>query len=172
MKLAQKWLSGLLLVCISGSVAAGGGLVPWAQLASYATEDQFGVSAFITQAEVENYSLKVKGIQFNLRDRIELSYARQSFQVPALSTTLEQDIFSAKVRLYGDIVYSKWPQLSLGLQNKKLKTPDIANLLGASETRGNDYYLAVSKLHLGGLAGYTCFGMSACAALRLMSWVC
>lgn len=137
---------------IEGS--AGGGLVPWAQLAGYATENEVAVSGFCTQANVDDFELTSCGIQGNLYDRLELSYAKQSFDVLPLSVTLKQKIYGAKVRLYGDLIYSVWPQVSVGIQHKKLSTSNVAFLLGAEDDTGTDFYVAASKLHLGLIAGY------------------
>ncbi|WP_462146712.1 DUF3034 family protein [Pseudoalteromonas gelatinilytica] len=137
--------------------SAGGGLVPWAQLAGYASDDEIAINGFCSRADVSDYRLDVCGAQLNIYDRVEFSYAEQRFEVPALNTDIEQSITGAKVRLYGDIVYSKWPQLSLGVQHKSLDDGSIANLLGAKDTSGTDIYLAASKLHLGALAGYNWF---------------
>ncbi|MCQ8881181.1 DUF3034 family protein [Pseudoalteromonas shioyasakiensis] len=137
--------------------SAGGGIVPWAQLAGYASDDEIAINGFCSRADVSDYSLDVCGAQLNIYDRVEFSYAEQRFEVPALNTDIEQSITGAKVRLYGDIVYSKWPQLSLGVQHKSLDDGSIANLLGAKDTSGTDVYLAASKLHLGALAGYNWF---------------
>ncbi len=137
--------------------SAGGGLVPWAQLAGYASEDELAINGFCSRADVSDYSLDVCGAQVNVFDRVELSYAQQRFDVPALDTIIEQSITAAKVRLYGDIVYSPWPQLSLGVQHKSLDDGTVATLVGAQETSGTDIYLAASKLHLGALAGYNVF---------------
>lgn len=137
---------------IEGS--AGGGLVPWAQLAGYATEDEMAISGYCTRTNIDDFSLKSCGVQTNFYDRIELSYAKQEFDVVPLSTTLEQSIYGLKTKLYGDLVYSQWPQISLGVQHKKLKTPNIAYALGAKNDSGTDIYLAASKLHLGAIAGY------------------
>lgn len=137
--------------------SAGGGLVPWAQLAGYASDEEVAVNGFCSRADVSDYSLDVCGAQVNVLDRVELSYAQQRFEVPALNTTIEQSITAAKVRLYGDIVYSSWPQLSLGAQHKSLDDGTVATLVGAQETSGTDIYLAASKLHLGALAGYNVF---------------
>ncbi|RHW75094.1 DUF3034 family protein [Colwellia sp. RSH04] len=137
---------------IEGS--GGGGIVPWAQLAGYASEDEIAASAFCSVANVKNFSLNVCGAQANLYDRVELSIAQQQFDVDPLNVTLKQDIYGAKFRLYGDLIYSNWPQFSLGLQHKRLKTADIAFALGAKEKQGTDIYLAASKLHLGAIAGY------------------
>jgi len=137
--------------------SAGGGIVPWAQLAGYASDDEIAINGFCSRADVSDYRLDVCGAQLNIYDRVEFSYAEQRFEVPALNTDIEQSITGAKIRLYGDIVYSKWPQLSLGVQHKSLDDGSIANLLGAKDTSGTDIYLAASKLHLGALAGYNWF---------------
>ncbi|MEM7389251.1 MAG: DUF3034 family protein [Pseudomonadota bacterium] len=137
--------------------SAGGGIVPWAQLAGYASDDEIAINGFCSRADVSDYRLDVCGAQLNIYDRVEFSYAEQRFEVPALNTDIEQSVTGAKVRLYGDIVYSKWPQLSLGVQHKSLDDGSIANLLGAKDTSGTDVYLAASKLHLGALAGYNWF---------------
>ena len=137
--------------------SAGGGIVPWAQLVGYASDDEIAINGFCSRADVSDYRLDVCGAQLNIYDRVEFSYAEQRFEVPALNTDIEQSVTGAKVRLYGDIVYSKWPQLSLGVQHKSLDDGSIANLLGAKDTSGTDVYLAASKLHLGALAGYNWF---------------
>ena len=135
----------------------GGGIVPWAQLAGYASEDEFSVNGFCSRADVTDYTLDVCGVQVNLFNRVELSYAQQRFDVPALDTEIEQSITGAKIRLYGDIVYSDWPQLSVGIQHKSLDDGAVATLVGAQDTSGTDYYLAASKLHLGAVGGLNWF---------------
>ncbi|MCK8119520.1 DUF3034 family protein [Pseudoalteromonas sp. 2CM37A] len=135
----------------------GGGIVPWAQLAGYASEDEFSVNGFCSRADVTDYTLDVCGAQVNLFNRVELSYAQQRFDVPALDTEIEQSITGAKIRLYGDIVYSDWPQLSVGIQHKSLDDGAVATLVGAQDTSGTDYYLAASKLHLGAVGGLNWF---------------
>ncbi len=136
---------------IEGS--AGGGLVPWAQLAGYASRDEVAVNVFASRGTVDDYSLDVFGAQLNLYDRLEFSIAEQEFHVDALNLNIRQRILGAKMRLYGDIVYSRWPQVSIGLQYKKLDDPLVANLLGAEDDSGTDYYIAASKLHLGAIGG-------------------
>ncbi|WP_286742327.1 DUF3034 family protein [Pseudoalteromonas sp. UBA2102] len=140
---------------IEGS--GGGGIVPWAQLAGYASEDEFSVNGFCSRADVTDYTLDVCGVQVNLFNRVELSYAQQRFDVPSLDTEIEQSITGAKIRLYGDIVYSDWPQLSVGIQHKSLDDGAVATLVGAQDTSGTDYYLAASKLHLGAVGGLNWF---------------
>jgi hypothetical protein len=133
--------------------AAGGGLVPWAQLAGYASRDEIAVNAFASRGTLDDYSLDVFGAQLNLYDRLELSLAEQEFHVESLNLNIRQRVLGAKMRLYGDILYSRFPQLSMGIQYKKLHDPLVANLLGAKDDSGTDYYLAASKLHLGAVAG-------------------
>jgi hypothetical protein len=140
---------------IEGS--AGGGIVPWAQLAGYASENEVSVNGFCSRADVTDYTLDVCGAQLNLFNRVELSYAVQKFDVPALKTKIEQSVTGAKIRLYGDIVYSDWPQVSVGIQHKSLDDGTVAKLVGANDTSGTDVYLAASKLHLGAVAGYNWF---------------
>lgn len=134
--------------------AGGGGLVPWAQLAGYATEDEVGASGFCTRVDVDDFRLNSCGVQLDLYDRVEVSYAEQDFDVNPLSLKLEQSIVGVKVKLVGDLVYSPYPQLSLGLQRKHLDSETVAYALGAKHDTGTDIYLAASKLHLGVVAGY------------------
>ncbi|MFY8275374.1 DUF3034 family protein [Pseudoalteromonas sp. SSDWG2] len=149
--------NGKLLATPGGSQlegSAGGGLVPWAQLAGYASEDEMALSGYCTRASVDDFELDTCGVQANFFDRLEVSYAEQRFDVDPLALTLEQSIIGAKVRLYGDLVYSAWPQVSLGMQHKRLDSADIAFAVGAKEDSGTDVYLAASKLHLGLINGY------------------
>lgn len=59
------------------------------------------------------------------------------------------------------MVYSQWPQVSLGIQHKRLIdqntgiSPTTADALGADNSdHGTDFYLAATKVHLGLLCGY------------------
>lgn len=132
---------------------AGGGIVPWAMLAGYATREETAVSGFVTTAPVDDFRLDAAGLAFNLHDRVELSYARHRLTVEPLSTEITQDVFGVKWRLAGDIVYSRWPQVSLGLQYKRLSDPSIAFAVGARDEDGFDAYITASKLHLGAVFG-------------------
>ncbi|WP_144392434.1 DUF3034 family protein [Pleionea sediminis] len=137
---------------IEGS--AGGGLVPWSGVAGYATDNEYSANAFCSRAIVEDFALTSCGIQFSAYDQIELSYAKQLFRVHPLALDLEQNITGAKIKLTGDLIYSKWPMLSLGVQFKKLDDPTVPFALGAAKRSGTDFYIAASKLHLGALGGY------------------
>lgn len=141
---------------IEGS--SGGGLVPWATLAGYDSRDEFSLSAFSTRVSVDDFRLYAFGAALSLYDRVELSVARQTFDLIDTPYEINQNIIGAKVRLYGDVVYSTWPQLSAGIQYKELQDTLLAELVSADETdNGTDFYLAASKAHLGALFGYNLF---------------
>ena len=134
--------------------AGGGGIVPCAQLAGYATQESVSVSAACGRVTVKDFALNTCGLQANFYDRIELSYAKQRFEVSPLKLDLKQSIVGAKIKLFGDLVYTQMPQVSLGIQKKKLHTSDVAFSLGAEKDDGTDVYIAASKLHLGFINGY------------------
>ena len=140
--------------------AAGGGIVPWAVLAGYGTRDQDGGTAFYTRVDTGDYALDAFGVAYTFRNRLELSLARQRFDLGELQRrlslpwdALEQDIFGAKLRLAGDLVYTPWPQLSLGVQHKRLRDAALPLAVGARDGRGTDVYLSASKLFLAGPGG-------------------
>ncbi|MCP5160278.1 MAG: DUF3034 family protein [Hahellaceae bacterium] len=135
--------------------SAGGGLVPWAGLAGYATSDEVAVSAFATQVNLDDFRLDVWGAAANLYDRIEVSVAQQRFYVQPLKSEIEQAIFGLKTRVAGDLVFDELPQISLGTQLKHLQDKQIARSVGAkSVSTGADVYLTASKLHLAAAWGY------------------
>jgi len=143
---------------IEGS--AGGGIVPWAVIAGYGTDEQWGGAAFATYVDSGDYRLVSRGLALGWRNRLELGVARQDFALPTLADALglpvrsfRQDIVHAKLRLAGDLVYSPWPQLSLGLQHKRQRDFLVPSLVGAVDHTGNDVYLAASKLFLGAAGG-------------------
>ncbi|MFQ3217799.1 MAG: hypothetical protein ACJAUL_001819 [Paraglaciecola sp.] len=141
------------LVQLEGS--GGGGLVPWATLSGYDSRDQMSVSAVVTNVDVDDYRLNVLGISASFYDRLELSVAQQRFDLKDAGVSIKQNIYGAKYRLYGDVVYSHWPQISFGLQHKQLTDQAIASAVGAVKTAsGTDFYLAATKVHLGAVGGY------------------
>ncbi len=141
------------LVQLEGS--GGGGLVPWATLSGYDSRDQISFNAAMTRVDVTDYRLDVLGISASFYDRLELSLSRQRFNLKASGTDIDQTIFGAKYRLYGDAVYSDWPQVSIGLQHKELHDGAIAGALGADDgDSGTDFYLSATKVHLGAVGGY------------------
>lgn len=160
----QTNTSGKLL--LTGGVssidgAAGGGLTPWAVIGSYATEGQFGATAFATYVKPSGYALTAYGVAASYGERIELSLARQDFDTkdhvaplgfPGLR--LKQTIVGVKLRLAGDAVLdsdSFMPAISVGVLHKKLDTLDsfkgVLASLGAKDS-GTDIYLSATKLFL------------------------
>lgn len=140
--------------------AAGGGIVPWAVLAGYGTGDQDGGTVFHTRVETGDYALNAYGVAYTFRNRLELSIARQRLDLGELRRqlalpwdALEQDIFGAKLRLAGDLVYTRMPQLSLGVQHKRLRDGALPLAVGARDREGTDVYLSASKLFLAGPGG-------------------
>jgi Protein of unknown function (DUF3034) len=141
--------------------AAGGGLTPWAVIGSYATEGQFGASAFATGLKTSDYSLIDIGVAASYGERIELSVARQDLDTknsiaplgfPGLR--LKQTIVGVKVRVAGDAVLdsdSLMPAIAVGVLHKKLDTLDsfkgVLTSLGAKDS-GTDIYLSATKLFL------------------------
>ena len=141
--------------------AAGGGIVPWAVLAGYGTREQQGGTAFYTRVDTGDYALDAAGVAWTFRNRLELSLARQRFDLGELQrrlslpwATLQQDIYGAKLRLAGDVVYGAGPQLSLGVQHKRLRDGALPLAVGARRDSGTDVYLSASKLFLDAGGGH------------------
>jgi hypothetical protein len=140
--------------------AGGGGLVPWALVAGLGTADELGGSAFVTGAETPQFAFKAAGLAVGIRDRVELSYARQWFDVGTVvpGVTLGQDVFGVKLKLFGDAVFDQdrwWPQLAAGVLQKQ--TRDFAGVpaaLGAARGSGAEFYLAATKVYLGAVGGH------------------
>ena len=136
--------------------AAGGGLTPWAVTGSYATEGEFGGTAFITRAKTQDYALNTYGAAFAVKDRVEVSIARQEFDAGVVvpDTTLRLDIVGVKLRLAGDAVLDSdtWmPRVAIGAEFKRLKPgPAVGGVLDsvAAKRNGIDYYLSATKLFL------------------------
>lgn len=141
--------------------SAGGGLVPWALIAGYGSNQQVHGTAFFTKVTPKDFDLESVGAAVGVYDRLELSFARQHFglgsTVPA--QTIDQQIFGAKLRLLGDALFDAdtWlPQLALGLQYKRnLDFDQVPQALGAKHASGSDIYLSASKVYLAGLCGYS-----------------
>jgi len=139
--------------------AGGGGLVPWALITGYGTRDGIGVNAHFTYVGLSDFQLLTEGISFGLFDRLELSYARQSFDTQQAGArlglgkgyTFDQDVYGAKVRLFGDAVYDQdsWlPQVAAGLQYKKNDRDAIIHAIGGRHDEGVDYYVSATKVFL------------------------
>lgn len=147
---------------IEGS--AGGGIVPWAAITGYATGDEIGATAFLSRVDTGDYSLDSAGAALGLFNRIELSVARQDLDLitlgPALGLPgahLRQHILGVKVRLFGDVLYTDWPQVSLGLQYKDNRDFLIPGVVGATDDSDVDLYLSATKVFLAGIGNFNAF---------------
>lgn len=137
--------------------ASGGGLTPWATIAGYGANDTNGATAFISNVRTGDYQLDAFGGAWSLGNRLEISFARQNFDLGTLGialglpdTVIRQNVIGAKLRVAGDIVYGDWPQIAVGVQHKQLIDPAVANLIGAQDDSGTDTYIAASRLVLAG----------------------
>lgn len=141
--------------------AAGGGIVPWAVLSGYGTGEQHGGAAFYTRVDTGDYALDAYGASYTFGNRLELSFARQSFDLGELQRrlslpwdTLDQDVYGAKLRVSGDLVYGRAPQISVGVQHKRLRDGTLPLAIGARDDNGTDAYVSASKLFLDAAGGY------------------
>ena len=170
---------------------AGGGITPWAFIGGYTSKEEISYSANVQYLSLSDYSLTTAGAGISLFDRVEISVQRQRLDISAgltsnvfalltegavtnaNSATIEQDIVGAKVKLFGDGVFTQnsWvPQVAIGAQYKKnrdfdssLSLPDgtvplpeigVPLLLGAKDDSGTDVYVSATKLWLGTPSGY------------------
>jgi hypothetical protein len=140
------------LTQIEGS--GGGGIVPWATIAGYGSRDETAASVFNSLVFLNDFQLHSFGANIGLFDRVELSFARQTFNLPK-GGEIQQHVYGLKTRLYGDLVYSFFPQISVGVQHKTLLDGDTASSVGAkNNSSGTDFYAAATKVHLGAVGGY------------------
>jgi len=139
--------------------AGGGGLATWAVIGGYGTNDGIGVTVHETFIGLRSFSLNSVGVAAGLYDRVELSYAHQTFDTGNTGAALglgknfkfDEDVYGAKVRLFGALVYdqSSWvPQTAVGLQYRVNDRPDILHAVGAKDADGVDFYAAATKLFL------------------------
>ncbi len=138
---------------ISG--ASGGGLLPWATLTGYATHPASSGSVFATHADVDDYTLDVAGAGLNIRDRAEVSFARQNFDIKANGARISQDVVGLKLRLAGDVLYERLPQVVVGVEHHALRDPATARAVGARSTAGTDLYVSAARAWIDGVAGRT-----------------
>ena len=146
--------------------AAGGGLTPWAVIGSYATDGEVGGSAYLTRAVTTDYGLTGYGAALGLRDRFELSLARQDFNAaPAIALNgiapfgiapgqhIKMDVLGLKLKVAGDAILdsdSLMPQISVGLQYKNVNPGSLSSVLRflGTKTDGVDLYISATKLFL------------------------
>lgn len=143
---------------IEGS--GGGGLLPWALITGYGTDDQIGGSAFYTTAKTRDaFEVDSYGVAVGFYNRLEITLSQTKFglsdTVP--NTSIRLNTLGIKLRLFGDAIYDQdvwYPQLAAGVQIKH--NEDFANVpkaIGAASGSGVDLYLAATKLYLAGFYG-------------------
>lgn len=140
--------------------AGGGGLVPWALITGYGTQDAIGANAHYTYIGLSDFRLQSQGVALGLFDRVEISFARQEFNSRTTGAKLgfgwgfafNQNIVGAKVKLLGDAIYdqdSLLPQVAAGVQFKENDRAAQLRAIGAKHDEGVDYYVSATKLFLG-----------------------
>ena len=139
----------------SVSGAGGGGLIPWATLSSYADAGQRGGSLFRTRVDVDAYQLDIDGGALTFGNRIELSFARQNLLVKPANLHVRQDKTGIKVRVLGDIIFDKAPQITLGAERGSLRDKGLARAVGAQHSSGTDYTISFARAWLNGIAQRT-----------------
>lgn len=150
--------------------AGGGGAVPWATISGYETRDGVNGSAGFTYVNLPALQVSFYGVNIGFYDRLELSYvdSRLSLNLPNLQTvalvaeaagldigtnpwnsTLGMQTYGAKLRLFGDAVYTSdsWiPQVALGGLYKVNRNKALIDTLGADKTKDYEIYLAATKV--------------------------
>lgn len=138
--------------------ASGGGISDWATIAGRQETRGVGLQAHVTAVLLPDYFYQSHGLSVGIADRLELSYARQNFDTQEVGAalglgrgyTFNQDIFGAKVRLFGDVVYGDeiLPQVSAGVQYKRNLDGPVVSAVGAAHEDGLDFTLSATKLFL------------------------
>lgn len=139
--------------------SGGGGLASWALITGYETREGVGANVHATLVTLPDFQFRAVGGAVGLFDRLELSYARQSFDTEDAGATLglgqgftfHQDVLGAKLRLVGDAVYDqdRWlPQLAVGVQYKNADKAAVIGLLGGQHDKGVDVYVSATKVFL------------------------
>ena len=138
--------------------ASGGGIATWATIAGRETDRGLGLSAHVTLIELPDFGWQSHGVSIGVANRVELSYARQNFDTRDVGATLgigrgytlNQDVYGAKIRLFGDLVYGDplLPQVSVGIQHKRNHDGPIARAVGAASDTGTDITVSATKLFL------------------------
>lgn len=139
--------------------SAGAGLATWSLIAGDETEDGIGGKAHATAVMLPDFDLRTYGAAIGIRNRVEVSYARQDFDTGKTGAllglgrgfTFGQDIVGLKVRLVGDAVYDQdraLPQVSVGVQYKRARQDAVVRAVGGRHTAGVDYVVSATKVVL------------------------
>lgn len=142
------------LMTVEGN--AGGGLVPWAVMSGLSTRPGVDVVAGLSATHVGDFTLESLGLSASWHDRFELSLGRQRFAVdpgllPAgIDRRIDQTIVGAKLRVAGDLIYGRMPQVAVGLIYKHSDADVLAHALGARRMDDIEALVSVTRLWLDG----------------------
>ena len=152
--------------------AGGGGAVPWATITGYESRDGINGGVGVTYVRLPNYDINWIGGSIGFFDRFELSYVNvklttdlSNVNTVALAagalgldknlglsphgSKLHMDTYGAKLRLFGDAVYTSdsfLPQTAIGFLYKDNTTPEFVRTLNASKAKDWEAYLAFTKV--------------------------
>lgn len=139
--------------------AGGAGLSNWATITGYGSRDSYGMTAFASHVELEDFDMQSMGGAIGINNRVELSYAHQSFNLRDSRVAnglrpgfkLNQNIIGAKVKLAGDVMFNQdslMPQVAVGAQYKFSSDADEVLSMGADSASGVDIYATATKAFL------------------------
>lgn len=139
--------------------SGGGGMATWATTTGYGDDEGVGANISGTVIGLPDFEFRSAGVAVGLFDRVELSYARQSFDTGDTGAklglgqgfTFNQDVVGVKVVVAGDAVYDqdRWlPQIAVGAQYKRNNRGAIIGAVGGQDDEGVDYYVAFTKVML------------------------
>jgi hypothetical protein len=142
---------------IEGS--GGGELATWATTTGYGAAEGIGGNVHGTYVDLPDFEFTTWGVAVGAYDRVEVSYARQSFDTQAAGAalglgkgfTFTQDVIGVKFVLVGDAVYDqdrRLPQIAVGAQYKQNDQGAIIDAVGGTDDKGVDLYVAATKLFL------------------------
>lgn len=152
--------------------AGGGGAVPWATITGYETRDGINGGVGFTYVQLPNYSLNFLGGSIGFFDRFELSYVNtkvstnlgnvdtvalvasvlnldNNLGLDPNGSNLHMETYGAKLRLFGDAVYtsdSYLPQTAIGAFYKVNSTKEFVKTLSAAEDKDWEAYMAFTKV--------------------------
>ncbi|MGB1557412.1 MAG: DUF3034 family protein [Oceanococcaceae bacterium] len=149
--------------------AGGGGITPWATISGYGTRDGINGGLHYTWVYLPDYTLNSIGATVGFFDRFELSYSKSilptggTFDTVGLAadslgldtgiepfnTTINMEIIGAKLRLFGDAVYTSdsWiPQVAVGGFLKSNENKALLRTLQAAESEDWEAYVAATKI--------------------------
>ncbi|MGQ0620571.1 MAG: DUF3034 family protein [Panacagrimonas sp.] len=159
------------VVTIDGG--GGGGITPWAVISGYGTRDEINGGLHYTFAYLPDYSLNSYGATVGFFDRFELSFTRSTLPtggtfdtvgllaailpgavgetgIKPFNTTIEMDVVGAKLRLFGDAIYtadSLIPQVAIGGYYKDNKNKDLLRTLQAAKSKDWEAYICMTKVY-------------------------